>query len=520
MIAFARPAALASVLVAAALCLHPALRSEAWLPARELALSALLLACAAGLVARALATAPGQRTAPWTVAAGVLLALGGLAFDGVRGRHGTLRVSVGQARSHFDEVGPAGRALGLRPLGFMLGVERLTATGAVALASPGRAAGLEVTADHAAAIAGYRFAQPRVAATGGAARLRVSVTDGARTDVADVAPGQPGRAGDVAITLEQYFPDFALDDKQRPFTRSLEPRNPAALLTVERAGQSYRAFVIRSLPGVHRVEPLGLTFSLLDAEPEQEVELAVHREPAAVGVLGGGVLVALGVALGLLRSRPEGVPLVPPAGTAAAVVDPALPAGVLYVVALLLADGARLVSWSFGVPSPAGRVPLPGVGIFLAVPLLAAVAGTLGLAAVALAGLGATAAGRFALWLAVSTGGAGLVLAVVRVAVQPETTLAMAQPVTGIALGLALVAFALRGWPAWLLPAAVVVSSLAAVAASLVAVSTSGTYAGGAATAAAATVLLGLGALAPTGLELPRRLAFLVALVALIVRPA
>ena len=224
------------------------------------------------------------------------------------------------------------------------------------------------------------------------------------------------------------------------------------------------------MPGVHRVEPLGLTFSLLDVEPEQSGR--DRRAPRArrVAVLGGGVLVALGVALGL-RSRPAGALPAPPVGTAAAVVDPAvvvdpaLPAGVVYAAALLLADGARLVSWSFGVPSPAGRVPLPGVGVLLAVSLLAAVAGTLWLAAVALAGQGTPAAGRTALWLAVSTGGAGLVLAVVRVAVQPETTLAMAQPVAGIALALALVAFALRGWPAWLLPAAVAVSALAAVAA-------------------------------------------------------
>ena len=112
-----------------------------------------------------------------------------------------------------------------------------------------------------------------------------------------MAPGAPGRAGDLTIALEQYFPDFALDDRQQPFSRSAEPRNPAALLTIEKGGRAYRAFVLQSMPGVHRVEGLGLAFSLLEIEPERTAEIAVHREPAALAALVGALLLAVGLAL-------------------------------------------------------------------------------------------------------------------------------------------------------------------------------------------------------------------------------
>jgi hypothetical protein len=92
--------------------------------------------------------------------------------------------------------------------------------------------------------------------------------------------------------------------------------------------------------------------------------------------------------------------------------------------------------------------------------------------------------------------------------------------VAGIALALALLALALRGTPAWLPPAAVAVAVLAALAGAWLGLVQAGTHEIPAAAAGLATVLLGLSALVPTGLEPLRRLAFLVALVGLLVRPA
>jgi hypothetical protein len=525
MSALARPALLASVLSAAALSLHPALRASVWLPERDLLLAALLLLMAGGLVARALAAVGAARVPAWLVALGMLAVVAGLAGDGLRGRHGLLRLTVGQASNNFDETGPGGRSLGLRPLGFSVAVERAAAAGTLALVVPGRPLPVELAAGRAAAIGGYRFAQPVLSATGGAARLRVSATDGTRTDVAEVAPGRPGRAGDLVISLDEYFPDFALDDKQQPFTRSLEPRNPAALLTVERGAERHRAFVIQAMPGVHRIEALGRTFSLLDVEPEQQVEIAVHREPLAPVVLLGGVLGALGIGLGAIRrgeaGRPASSRAVPPLG---ARVDDAAIAGAVYALALLLVDDGRLLGWSFGVSTPGGREPLPGVGVLLGLSLLAAVAGALWLTATALAGAAvALSPGRAALWLAVATGASGLLLAVVRVVLLPETTVRMALPLAGLALAIGLLALALRG-PAdalsRLLTAGVVLAGLAAVAAGLAGLNVAGTYAVAGALAAAAATLLGLAALEQTGLGAVRRLVFLVALLALLVRPS
>ncbi|HEX9187610.1 MAG TPA: hypothetical protein VGB87_11085, partial [Vicinamibacteria bacterium] len=297
MSALARPGVLAALLVASAALLHPAAAAARWAPARPALLAALLTLSGLGLVARAFAS---RRAGPVLAAAGAascLLALGG---DGLLGHHGTLTLVPGQVRPHFDEEGPGGRALGLRPLGFAVGVERVSDEGGtVALALPGKGGPSELTPSRAVAAGGYRFASPRVSRSGGVSRLRVAAADGARTTVVDVAPGVPGRAGDVAIALEQYFPDFALDERRQPYSRSAEPRNPAALLSLEKGGEAYRAFVLRSMPGVHRVEPLGLAFSLLEVEPERRVEIAVHREPAALFVLLGAAVLGAGVALSL-----------------------------------------------------------------------------------------------------------------------------------------------------------------------------------------------------------------------------
>ncbi len=522
--ALARPALLASVLSAAALSLHPALQASSWLPEHDLVLAVLLMLAALGLVARALGASGPGRLPLWLVALGSLGVVLGLGGDGLWGRHGTLRLEVGQARNSFDETGPGGRALGLRPFGFSIGVERVSAAGAVLLSVPGGSQPIDLTAGRAATVGGFRFARPHLSATGGAARLRVSVTDGVRTEVAEVGPGQPGRAGDLVIALEDYFPDFALDDKQQPYTRSLESRNPAALLTVERGAERHRAFVIQAMPGVHRVEALGRTFSLLEVEPGREVEIAVHREPFAPLVLLGGLLAALGVGLGAFL-RPESSL---ERGAAAAPREeeagPAPVAGAVCALVLLLADQGRLLGWSFGVPAPAERVPLAGVGVLLGLSFLAATAGVLWLTAVAAAGgTVARGPGRAALGLAAATGAAGVLLAVVRVALLPETTLRMALPLAGLALSLGLLPLALRAPAsalAGLLPAGVVLAGLAAVGAGLAGLDVAGTYGVGGALAAAATALLGLSALEATGLAAPRRVAFLVALLALLVRPS
>src|SRR5262249_27730746 len=101
----------------------------------------------------------------------------------------------------------------------------------------------------------------------------------------------------LEIGLERYFPDFALDAKQQPYSRSNEPRNPAALLGVRRGSASWRVFVIRAMPGIHKPEGLDRGLSLTEAVPREVVTLRVSREPAAALALGGLLLMAAGAAL-------------------------------------------------------------------------------------------------------------------------------------------------------------------------------------------------------------------------------
>jgi hypothetical protein len=103
--------------------------------------------------------------------------------------------------------------------------------------------------------------------------------------------------GELTLALEEYFPDFALDDQRRPFTRSRESRNPGALLVVQGPEGTFRVFVLGAMPGVHRVEALDRSFALLDVEPAFSAEIAVHSEPFAGVALVGAWLALAGVLL-------------------------------------------------------------------------------------------------------------------------------------------------------------------------------------------------------------------------------
>ena len=520
MSALARPGVLASILVASAVALHPALGASRWLPAHPVVLAALLLLAALALAARSLG-ARERRAGAALAAAGAVVLVGALAVDGLRGHHGTLTLAAGESRGNFEEAAPDGRSLGLRPLGFPIGAERVSAPGGssapgVALALPGRSVPVELTPGRSVAFGGYRFARPAATTAGGVGRLRVAASDGAATQVADVSPGAPGRAFDLTIALEEYFPDFALDESRRPFSRSAEPRNPAAVLSVERAGEAHRVFVLQSMPGVHRVEGLGLVFSLLGVEAERTVEIAVHREPAALAALLGSLLLTAGMALSL-RIRPA-----PDAGDRETAVTVA---GGVLVGLLLVVDRGAVLAWSVAVPGPDGRIPLPGVGVLLGAALIAALGGGLLLVAGRLAGDGAGVrpAARVALWMAAGLAAAGFLLAIVRGEGLPVAGTTFL-PLGGVAaaaawLAASLVAtrpttFVSRVAPL-VLPVAVLAALALAIAVAAAGVLREGTYATSYAAAAAAAALLGLAALEPTRAPGRRRLAFLLAFLAL-----
>ena len=284
MLAWRGLTATCGLLLAAAL--HPAL--TAFLHPPLASISALALLLVAGLLAGP--RDPGGRLIG-VGAFAVALAIG---YDGLRGHRGMLTLEPGQGTQSFEEEGPEGRSLGLRPLGYGVVLERVDPdSGAVLKAGDG--ATIAVRPGRAASHGGFRLGLSAHGA-GAEPTLRIAVAGAGGSSMVEVAPGTPATVDGLRISVEQYFPDFALDEKQQPYSRSAEPRNPAALLRVTRGEKAWRVFVIRAMPGIHRPEGLDRVLSLVDAVASEAVTLRVSREPAAAVALGGMIVMALGMA--------------------------------------------------------------------------------------------------------------------------------------------------------------------------------------------------------------------------------
>jgi hypothetical protein len=288
------PATLAILACALALAVHPAtglLDGRSFAP---VAIAALALLLATAFVARAVSGGGPDRL----LALGAIALVAALGADGVRGYHGVLTLRSGEGANRFEQEGSRGRPAGLRPLGFEARLVRASAAEAViSFTPPGREALL--TPQRGASQGTLRFADPITVATGEAERLTLVLDGESGPRTVDLEPGLPSRSGELDLEVERYFPDFALDERQQPFSRSLEARNPAALLRVTRAGRAFRVFVIRSLPGVHRVDDLGLSFALTAVVPETATRLHVFHEPFALAVAVGGLLLLAGAAWAL-----------------------------------------------------------------------------------------------------------------------------------------------------------------------------------------------------------------------------
>ena len=277
--------AICGLLLAAAL--HPALSTLLHPPL--VAVSALALLLVAGLLAGP--RNPGGRL----VGVGALAVALAIGYDGLRGHRGMLTLEPGQGTQSFEEEGPEGRSLGLRPLGYGVVLERIDPDGGAVLKA-GDGATIAVRPGRAASHGGFRLGVSAHGAGAEPPTSRIAMAGAGGSSMVEVAPGTPATVDGLRISVEQYFPDFALDEKQQPYSRSAEPRNPAALLRVTRGEKAWRVFVIRAMPGIHRPEGLDRVLSLVDAVASEAVTLRVSREPAAAVALGGMIVMALGMA--------------------------------------------------------------------------------------------------------------------------------------------------------------------------------------------------------------------------------
>jgi len=294
--AFGHPAFLAAASLLLALAVHPAVRAASSFTVPPVGIVGLALFVVLSLLARA-------RQGMALLAAGALVLVAAVAWDGAQGQRGTLQLRVGEGKANFAEEGLGGESLGLRPLGMPVSLDEALPGGGVRLRLP--VGPIDLPSGAAVTVGAYRLGPVRIVATGESRSLVVSVSGGGETQEAEVAADTPGRAFDLSISVERYFPDFALDDRQQPYSKSNEPRNPAALLVVERAGKRYRVFVLQSMPGLHQVEEIGRSFALVSVDPDVAADLGVHREPAAPIALLGTLLMAVG-AVALLRARTSG----------------------------------------------------------------------------------------------------------------------------------------------------------------------------------------------------------------------
>ncbi len=294
--AFAHPAFLAGAPLLLALAIHPGVRT-----ASGLAVAPVVVAILALFVLLSLVAVARRGLGEGLLAAGALVLVAALAWDGARGQRGELALRVGEGKSNFTEEGLGGRSLGLRPLGASVLLESLLPDGSARLRVP--AGPVDLAPDRVASLAGFRVGPARIGPSGEARSLGVAVTIGATTRETEVRPDLPGRVGDLTIALERYFPDFALDAKQQPYSKSNEPRNPGALLEVERAGKRHRVFVLQSMPGLHRLEEIDGSFALRSVDPDFLVDIGVHREPAAGLALVGALLVGVGAGVLAMKGR-------------------------------------------------------------------------------------------------------------------------------------------------------------------------------------------------------------------------
>lgn len=288
-----RPTAVAAM----ALLLGVAASPDLGLVARYRAVSGIV----AGLAVLFVVALVDRRTPRRVVAVGAATLALALGYDAVRGHRGSITLAEGDGTRTFEEAGPGGASIGLRPLGDAIVLSATEADGAVVLAETDAARRVRVSPGRATTAAGYRIGDPRRVATGGARLVLRVAAAGAPAAAAPPAEatlreGETAKAADLDITVQTYFPDFAVDEKNQPFTRSDEPRNPAALLQVRRGTSSWRVFVIRALPGVHQPAGLDRTITLADVIPDEAVTLSVSREPAAALAALGALIAAVGVA--------------------------------------------------------------------------------------------------------------------------------------------------------------------------------------------------------------------------------
>jgi hypothetical protein len=214
-------------------------------------------------------------------------------------------------------------------------------------------------------------------------------------------------------------------------------------------------------------------------------------------------------------------------------------AGAVCVLTLIAVDGARILRWRFGLGAGATRLELPGAALVLGLALLVSLAGSLATAAHLLArapeGFRAGRIGQSLMVLGAGLGALGVAVAAGQgFSRRAEALSASARELAAMVLAVGVLAWALvrliaptaaeavdegaspRRWKILRLAAAA--AMLAAAAAGAEGWRAEGTYATATLAATSSAALLGLVAVQPTRLALPRTALFVLGLLAALAR--
>lgn len=109
------------------------------------------------------------------------------------------------------------------------------------------------------------------------------------------------RGSDLEIAVKRFLPDFVLDEKNRPASRSAEPNNPAAFVEAKRGGEMvFSGWVFARYPEfarLHSQKESDLSFELKDVKAPEYSVIQAARDPGARWIWIGCALLMTGLCL-------------------------------------------------------------------------------------------------------------------------------------------------------------------------------------------------------------------------------
>jgi cytochrome c biogenesis protein len=111
----------------------------------------------------------------------------------------------------------------------------------------------------------------------------------------------PIEGEDITLTAARFLPDFVLDEKNQPSTRSLELNNPAALIRGERAGaELFSGWIFAKFPDfaqMHQAQESEFKPELKDIKAPQYSVLQTAKDPGVSLIWVGCAMLMLGLFL-------------------------------------------------------------------------------------------------------------------------------------------------------------------------------------------------------------------------------